>query len=145
MNMANQTTSPNSNKAAILLNMDQLIKTHLSSIDKLSEELSTHKEMLKDIFENDSTFKNHSEQAKEANRIKAATKQEILKQPQAANLHNKIKSMQSELKELQGALSDYLQQYQQMSGVNEIEGDDGQVREIVYVAKLVKRSSRYAR
>lgn len=127
-------------KATILLNMDQLIKTHISSIDRISDELTKHKDMLNDIFENDPTYKDHSEKAKEAGRIKAATKQQILKQPQAADLFNKIKSMQSELKELQGALSDYLQQYQQMSGVNEIEGEDGEVREIVYVAKLVKKS-----
>jgi len=47
------------------------------------------------------------------------------------------------LKDLQNALSDYLREYQRLSGSNEIEGDDGEVREIVYVAKLVKRTSRF--
>jgi hypothetical protein len=45
-------------------------------------------------------------------------------------------------KELDTALSDYLREYMRMSGTNEIETEDGDVREIVYVAKLIKKASR---
>ena len=48
--------------------------------------------------------------------------------------------MKSEQSELKTGLSDYLREYQRLSGSNEIEGEDGEVREIVYVAKLVKKS-----
>ncbi len=130
------------NSGEIIVNMESMIKSHISEIDKLNTELKKHKEMLDDIFKNDKTFQDHLEKAKEASKIKQNTKKQILKRPEAADLDNKVKSFKSQVKETQEALSDYLQEYARMSGVNEIEGDDGEVREIVYVAKLVKKSFR---
>lgn len=127
--------------AQILVNMESLIKSHISAIDKLSVELKKHKEMLDDIFDSDPTYKEHSDKAKEAAKIKSATKAQILKKPQAADLDKKIREFKAQLKENQESLSDYLQEYARMSGVNEIEGEDGEVREIVYVAKLIRRPS----
>jgi predicted RNase H-like nuclease (RuvC/YqgF family) len=128
-----------SDGAQILINLESMIKSHIASVERLSEELKKHKGMLNDIFENDSTYKQHSEAAKEAARIKSQTKQQILKAPQVADLANKVKSMQSQLKETREALSDYLREFQRMSGVNEIEDETGEVHEIRYVAKLVKK------
>jgi hypothetical protein len=135
---------PGAKNSEILLNMESLIKGHMSTIDKLTEEARKHKEMLDDIFANDPTFQEHDKLAKEAAKVKQGTKQQILKQPQAADLDKKLKELKSELKENQGSLSDYLQEYARLSGVNEIEGDDGEVREIVYSAKLIKKSSVFA-
>lgn len=123
----------------VMFNMEALIKGHIATNDKLKEEVKKHKEMLDDIFANDPTYQEHNKAAKESNKIKAGTKSQILKQPQAAELDKKIKEMKQELKEGQGSLSDYLQEYARMSGVNEIEGEDGEVREIVYSAKLIKK------
>lgn len=128
----------------ILLNMESLIKGHISTIDTLSEEARKIKEMLDDIFNNDPTYQEHDKASKEAAKVKQGTKQQILKQPQAAELDKKFKELKGELKENQGSLSDYLQEYARMAGVNEIEGDDGEVREIVYNAKLIKKSSVFA-
>lgn len=133
---------PGSGSADIIINMEGLIKSHISQIDKLSEEAKKLKEMLDDIFENDPTFNEHSEKAKEAAKLKQKTKGEILKRPQAADLNEKIKSLKSQIKENQSSLSDYLQEYARLSGVNEIEGEDGEVREIVYTAKLIKKAFR---
>ncbi len=63
-----------------------------------------------------------------------------MKQPHVADVANKLKTLKSERAELEDGLSDYLREYQRLSGSNEIEGDDGQVRQIVYVAKLVRKS-----
>lgn len=95
------------------------------------------------ILDNDSTYQEHSEAAKEAAKVKAATKQQILKQPQAADLAEKVRSIRSQIKENKASLSDYLREFQRMSGINEIEGSDGEIREIVFTAKLVNKSSRY--
>ncbi len=130
------------NDATVLLDLENLIKSHVSGIDKRKEELKKIKEMLNDIFVNNPTYQEHEKLAKEANKVKAATKTQLMKLPNAKELGDKIKITTSEIKETDGALSDYLREYQRMSGSNEIEGDDGQVREIVYVAKLVKKSSR---
>lgn len=135
---------PGAPNSEILLNMESLIKGHISTIDKLTEESRKLKSMLDDIFANDPTYQEHDKAAKEAAKVKSGTKQQILKQPQAADLDKKLKELKSELKENQGSLSDYLQEYARMSGVNEIEGDDGEVREIVYNARLIKKSSVFA-
>ncbi len=127
--------------ASVLMNMEALIKSHVSSIDRIQDEAKKLKGMLDDIFGNDATFQQHDKASKEASKIKSQTRAEILKRPQAAELSNKVKSLKSEVKELEVALSDYLQEYARMAGVNEIEGEDGEVREIVYKAKLVKKSS----
>lgn len=135
---------PGAPNSEILISMESLIKGHIATIDKLSDEAKKHKEMLDDIFSNDPTFQEHDKAAKEAGKVKQNTKAQILKQPQAADLDKKIKDLKSELKENEASLSDYLQEYARLSGVNEIEGDDGEVREIVYTAKLIKRSSIFA-
>lgn len=136
---------PGAKNSEILLNMESLIKGHVSTIDKLSVEAKKIKEMLDDIFSNDPTYQEHDKAAKEAGRVKQNTKAQILKQPQAADLDKKFKDLRGELKENQASLSDYLQEYARMSGVNEIEGDDGEMREIIYSARLIKKSSIFAK
>lgn len=126
----------------IMLNMEGLIKGLIAQNQKLDEELKKNKEMLDDIFNNDPTYLEHAEKAKEAAKVKSNTKKEILKRPQAAEMDAKVKSLKSQIKENQASLSDYLQEFARMSGVNEIEGEDGEVREIVYTAKLIKKSWR---
>lgn len=130
------------NSSDIMLNMEGMIKNIIAQNDKLGEEAKKLKEMLDDIFGNDPTYQQHSEAAKEATKIKSNTKKQILKRPEAADLDLKVKSLKSQIKENQASLSDYLQEYARMSGQSEIEGDDGEVREIVYTAKLIKKSWR---
>lgn len=128
------------NDATLLLRIEEMIKTHISQIDELQEQISKHQDMVNDIFANDATFQEHDKAAKEASRIRSNTKQQITKRPDVADLSNKIKDLKSEKNDLQQGLSDYLREYQRLSGSNEIEGDDGQIREIIYTAKLVKKS-----
>ncbi|MCL4415803.1 MAG: hypothetical protein M1365_03735 [Actinobacteria bacterium] len=136
-------TDTGNNDAALLLKIEEMIKTHLSQIDSLGEEITKRKDMLDDIFANNETYQEHDKQAKEAARIKSNTKKEILKRADAAELSEKLKDLKLEQKELRDGLSDYLREYQRLSGSNEIEGDDGEIREIVYTAKLVKRSANF--
>lgn len=138
--MADTTTD---NDAVLLVRIEEMIKTHSSQIDDLQEEITKYKDMIDDIFLNDETYQEHDKTAKEAARIKSNTKKEIMKKPDVADLANKLKSLKSEQKELKQGLSDYLREYQRLSGSSQIEGEDGEVREIVFVAKLVKRSSKF--
>ena len=131
-----------SDEASVLINMESMIKSLISSMDKLKDEMELNKGMLDDILNNDPTYKEHSDLAKEAAKVKSATKRQVLKQPQAAELAGKVQSLRSQIKENKASLSDYLREYQRMSGVNEIEGEDGEVREIVFTAKLVNKSFR---
>ena len=140
--MTNIMDTPADNSVQVLLDLEQLIKTHVANIEKGKGELKKLKEMLTSALENDETYRLHNEEAKKSAKQKAATKYQIIQQQQNRELDEKIKSLSTEIKELDTALSDYLREYARMSGTNEIETSDGEVREIVYVAKLVKKSSR---
>ncbi len=143
---SNQVTSPqtsDSSSVDILGEIESMIKGHIRTIDSHKEEIKKHKEMLNSALAGDATYKLHEEEAKKASKQKAATKMQILKLPANDNLVKKVRELTSQLRETQNALSDYLREYQRLSGANEIEGEDGEVREIVYVAKLVKRPSKF--
>lgn len=129
--------------AEMLVNLESTIKEHIASVDKSKTELKKLKEMLADTYKNDPTYVEHDRLVKEATKVRSKTKSELLKQPAVADLTAKVKELSGELKDFQAALSDYLREYMRLSGANEIEGDDGEVRDIVYVAKLVKRNSKF--
>ena len=135
-------SQPAGQDATVLLSLENLIKNNIASIDKLKDELKKHRQMLEDAFIGDAVYQEHMRLAKEAAKVKAATRAQISKQPQNILLSNKIKGMTTELRDKQFALSDYLLEYQRMTGVNEIEGDDGEIREIVNTAKVVKKPSK---
>ena len=128
--------------ASVMLNLEQMIKNHLTQIDKTKENLKKHKEMLDDIFLNDPTYQEHDKKAKEAARIKNATKNELLKRTDVADLNSKVREMKITVKEFQSALNEYVREYQRLSGVNEITDEQGNVLEIVYTVKLVRKSSK---
>jgi len=137
--------SPSSNgdgDAIVLLNLESLIRGHISSIEKLQVEARKHKEMIDNALNNDPTYKEHFEKAKEANQIKTATKAQIFKQPSMMMLVNKVKNMKAEQRELQTELSEYLKEFQRLSGANEIEDEQGELREIINEAKLIKKSAK---
>lgn len=130
------------NQAQVLIDLETMIKTHITTIDKSKIELAKYKEMLDGIFQNDETYRLHEEKAKEAAKLKSLTKSQLLKTPETRDLAQKVKELSQNIKDLQNALSDYLREYNRMSGSTEIEGEDGEVREIIYTAKLVKKTSR---
>ncbi|HSX18928.1 MAG TPA: hypothetical protein VLE91_02205 [Candidatus Saccharimonadales bacterium] len=120
----------------LLLSLDEMIKNHVELIDKSRTELTEQRDMLKDSFESDATYQEHQEEVKKVTKVRNATKAEIMKKPSVALIAEKVKSLQSQLKEYTAALSDYLREYQRVSGQSTFEGKDGEVLEIVYVAKL---------
>lgn len=128
--------------AAILLNLEEMIKNYIQSIEKLKEEKKKHAEMFEDAFVNNPVYRENTEKAKEALKVKATTRQQIASQPSIIALGQKIKDLGRDLKERQIALSDYLLEYQRLTGANEIEDNEGQIREIINSAKLIKRSAK---
>jgi hypothetical protein len=142
-----QTTLPTEANAAVtnLFTIENLIKTHISHIETVKVELGKQVEMMNDVLNNDAGFKEAADEGKEINKKKAEAKQNVLKSPSNASLNQKIKDMRQELKELKGALSGYLQQYQKIADTDQIESEDGEVRQIVYSAHLVKLTSKFGK
>lgn len=125
-----------------LITVTNLIQSYIGNLDRASEELKAHKQMLLDSFANDPTYREHDEKVKEAVKVRTATKQQILKQPTLRELAAKIKEMAESVKGIKEALSGYLQDYAKMTGSREFEDAEGELREIVYTAKLVKTASK---
>jgi len=98
--------------------------------------------MYDDSFLNNPTFIENTEKAKTASKDLLVTKKNIASQPSVIQISLKLRSMRDETKEIEQSLSDYLQEYQRLSGANEIEGEDGKIRDIVNTAKLVVRSAK---
>lgn len=124
------------------LNLESLVKTYAAKVADLEKELRDKSQMLTDALENDVVYHEQAEKVKEANKLKSATKQQILKSPNLAEISERIKEIKFDLQEGKAILSDYLQQYQKQTGANQIELDNGEILEIVSVVKLVKKSSR---
>lgn len=130
----------NNNQTVNLLSIESLINSHDTRLDILQKELKTQKAMLADLLDNNDEYAKASEEASKLNKLKTLAKQKALKLPSAISLVDKIKDGQSQVKELRVALSDYLAQYVNLSGTNQIEGADGVIRQIVYSARLVKKA-----
>lgn len=127
-------------KSTLLTSLDEMIKANFQSIDRLKTEVKKLRDMVQDGFANDAVYKEHDDAVKAATKIRQATKAQIMKQPAVLELVNKMKTLSSELKEKQFSLSDYLLEYQRISGANQIETDDGQILEIVNSARIVRKS-----
>jgi predicted RNase H-like nuclease (RuvC/YqgF family) len=125
-----------------MLSLEELIKNHIESIDKLKVEVRQAKEMFEDSFESNPTYREHMEKVKDVTKAKNALKQQIAKQPSVAQIEQKVKDLRFDLSEKNKTLSDLVQDYKEQTGATSIETRDGQVLEIVSTSKLVKRGSK---
>ena len=129
-------------KATAMLSLENTIKNHVDSIDKLKDEMKQVREMYQDSFNNNPTFKEHQDRVKEVAKSKASVRAEIAKQPSVANLGQKLKDIKFDIKEKQLTLSDLLLDYKEQFGATQLDlfGGEGV---IVLTAKLVKKSKKF--
>jgi hypothetical protein len=127
-------------QAELVVSLTGLINSNLKEIENLEQEMSRQKEMIDSVLSNDSTYKEHEEKAKEASRIKTNTKKEIFKRPDVKHVVEKLNELKENLTDTKEELSNYIQEYATASGQNYFEAEDGTIQEIVYVAKLRKKS-----
>jgi beta-xylosidase len=129
----------NSNQAITLVNIESLINSHDSRLKTLTDEAKTYKEMINNLLENDNEYVEAAKEAAKYGKLKTIAKKRVMVSDGAKTTVEKLQDIQSQLKELKVALSDYLAQYVTLSGTNQIEGTDGVLRQIIYTAKLVKK------
>lgn len=123
-----------------VLDLTTLINDYSHTLDEIKGQLREQRQMVKDAFENDQQYHELSEKVKNLNKEKNTIKQRILKTPAASAATAKIKELQTEVKDMEDKMSGYLQEFQRVSGTNVIEGTDGELRQIVPVYRLVKKS-----
>ena len=122
-----------------IIDLTAIINRYAADIDKVKGSLKEKNSMFKDSFEGDAKYHEQDMKVKDLNKLKNAEKQRILKTPAVEALTAQMNDLKIEIKDMQDLLSGYLEQYQKVSGTNVIETEDGQIREIVPVFKLVKR------
>lgn len=131
------TTSSSSDDSTVLLSLEEMIKNNIASLETLREEMRKIREMFEDTFSNDPIYMEKAEEAKKAAKGKSEVRSRIMQQPSVKEMADKIKHIRSEVSERNGALSDYLQEYQRISGLTQLEVD-GQIHQIINSAKVVK-------
>lgn len=131
-----------SGDASTLVTVTNLIQNYLAQINENKRLLIEHKQMVDDALNNDETYKKHSDAAKEAAKVKMATKKQLMQQPNLRELAEKIKDLTADMKAARESLSQYLQQYHQLTDSNQFEDGKGEVLDIVYVATLKRISNR---
>ena len=136
--MVNENQNPNPSQAVNLMNIESLINASTARFDILQKEYQEQKSMLDSILDSDVEYQEAAQEAKKLAKVKTIAKQKVMARPESAQLVEKIKDAQIQLKELKTAMSDYLAQFVVLSGTNQIEGPDGILRQIIYTAKLVK-------
>lgn len=131
-------TNP-SDKFESIARLENLIQGHLSDLQTHQKSLKEQSAMLRDAFENDASYAEVSQKAREIQKQKKAIKDKIMEEPAVSAQNDKVIELKSQVKETQQALSDYLTQYFEESGLRQITGTDGETHEIVTMVKLVKK------
>jgi DNA-binding ferritin-like protein len=133
--------SKNSDAVQTLLSVEKIIKSLMSRIERLKEDQKPINEMLNNLLNNNEEYSIAADEAKEASKKKSAIKKKILSTSEGKMADDKVRGIKNELKEARESLSSYLADYQKLTGSSEFEGDDGELRQIVYVAKLVRKTN----
>lgn len=146
MNTPQDSTQPEEKAVTVtsamsVIDLTAIINRYVADIDKIKDSLKDKNAMFKDGFAGDAKYHEQDMKVKELNKLKNAEKQRILKTPAMEALTAQINDLKLELKDQQDLLSGYLEQYQKASGTNVIETEDGKIREIIPVYKLVNRKA----
>ena len=130
---------PNSN-VSTLLEIEKAVKMKITALERLKEEAKPIREMLESTLQANLEYAEVLAAASEAAKKKSAKKKELLNNEAGKKIVQKLNELKSAIKENQESLSYFLQEYSRLTGAKEIEGEDGELRQIVYVAKLVRKT-----
>ena len=131
--------TPQENKALNIIQLENIINGYLGDLERLQQELKEQSSMFRDALENDAEYAALVVKAREISKEKKTVQDKLIQEPSLALVDSKIKDIKGEVKDTQQALSDYLQQYYEQSGLRQITGTDGEIRDIVTTVKLVKK------
>lgn len=123
-----------------LQNLQSQINIYISRIENLKQEIQPVKEMIDSYLANDPLYAELSVKAKEAAKEKGKRKKELMNAPNGKSLNQKIEKIKEEQDEANKMLSQLLSEYQKATGSTVFEGSDGEIRQIVMIAKLVRKT-----
>jgi len=124
-----------------IVELTTIINRYEGDMKKMRDNLKIQSGMLRDAVEGDAGYHDLDVQSKDLQKKKAEIKQKVTKTPAMEAVVAKIEEYRSEIKDAREMLSGYLEEYQRVAGTNIIEGENGEIREIVPLYRLVKRSN----
>ncbi|CAN5181658.1 hypothetical protein BH09PAT2_BH09PAT2_09330 [soil metagenome] len=133
------TMTPEDTKAVGFIQLENIINGYLGDLERLQRDMKEQSQMFRDTLENDADYAACMNRARDISKEKKTIQDKLIQDPSLALVESKIRDLKSEVKETQQALSDYLQQFYEQSGLRQITGVDGEIRDIVTFVKLVKK------
>lgn len=124
-----------------IVELTALINRYESDMKKMRDNLKIQSGMLRDAVEGDAGFHELDVQSKDLQKKKNEIKQKTMKTQAMEAVVAKIEEYKSEMKDAKEMLSGYLEEYQRVAGTNIIEGENGEIKEIIPQYRLVKRNN----
>ena len=131
--------SDSQDNSMVVSSLDEMIRLSFRRLNELQNEAKKLKDMIEDSLAGSEAYKIVSEKAKDVANEKTQVRKSLLSTPEMISLLNKNKEIVSEIKEKRISISDYILEFQRLSGANEIDLGDGEVMQIENSAKLVKK------
>ncbi len=124
-----------------IVELTTLINRYEGDMKKMRDNLKIQSGMLRDAVEGDAAYHELDAQSKDLQKKKNEIKQKVTKTPAMEAVVAKIEEYKAEIKDAREMLSGYLEEYQRVAGTNIIEGENGEIKEIVPQYRLVKRNN----
>lgn len=130
------------NQAAVdtAMQVDFLVKSLIAEQATLTEQLKEQRAMLKDALQSSGEYQDIEDKIRDLNKHKKQIKQKLMSTEAVKQTQEEISGIQESLKSIEKKLSSYLQQYLETYHSRTIEDQDGKLREIVTLYKLIKKS-----
>ena len=124
-----------------IVELTTLINRYEGDMKKMRDNLKIQSGMLRDAVEGDAGYHELDTQSKDLQKKKTEIKQKVMKTQAMEAVVAKMEEYKNEIKDAKEMLSGYLEEYQRVAGTNIIEGENGEIREIVPQYRLVKRNN----
>ena len=124
-----------------IVELTVLINRYESDTKKMRDNLKIQSGMLRDAVEGDAAFHELDVQIKDLQKKTAEIKQKVMKTQAMEAVVAKMEEYKNEIKDAKEMLSGYLEEYQRVAGTNIIEGENGEIKEIIPQYRLVKRNN----
>ncbi|MCX6732147.1 MAG: hypothetical protein NTV98_01250 [Candidatus Roizmanbacteria bacterium] len=124
-----------------IVELTTLINRYEGDMKKMRDNLKIQSGMLRDAVEGDAGYHELDVQSKDLQKKKTEIKQKVMKTQAMEAVVAKVEEYKSEIKDAKEMLSGYLEEYQRVAGTNIIEGENGEIKEIVPQYRLVKRNN----
>ncbi len=117
--------------------MEEMIQKRLKILSDLKDEMTSLKENLEDLLDNDPLYQEMQEKNEEVREEKKAIKNRMMNNDTYTSLENEIKDKRMEIKENKEALSVELVEHYRKNGSFEIIDEAGNVKRMKFSVKLV--------